>query len=154
MHSCHFMWAWGSHAMTVWDNDTYITCKVNNFVCVYPRLPGDGVEELDYAGAEDTLFWLAKVAGIRAGKNDEGEDVALVRLQWFYTRHCIRSWLPGNWLNKDAKRYVSQFHCFPSNSCILMSCGTVCLRTWGGMRSRTLTTMTSSLPMSLKVSVA
>ncbi|TFY59390.1 hypothetical protein EVJ58_g5806 [Rhodofomes roseus] len=79
-----------------------LTCHIDDFVCVYPRLPADGVEEREDADAESTLFWLARISGLRHSRRNPHAPV-LVRLQWFYTRHDIKNWMNYQKLNEDTR---------------------------------------------------
>ena len=58
------------------DADGDVTVfSVNDRVCVYPRLPEEGMTELPFACAEDTLFWMARIDGIRSGKDGDDMEV-------------------------------------------------------------------------------
>jgi hypothetical protein len=84
------------------DNDVMFF-RVNDLVTICPRMPAEGETELAFASAEETLFWMARIDGIRSGKDVFGKPLVLVRLQWLYTRHDIRTWFQEDWLMESIK---------------------------------------------------
>ncbi|EPS97957.1 hypothetical protein FOMPIDRAFT_1052020 [Fomitopsis schrenkii] len=66
-------------------------------------MPAKGETELVFASAEETLFWMARIDGIRSGKDVFGKPLVLVRLQWLYTHHDIRTWFQEDWLMESIK---------------------------------------------------